>query len=223
MRSPTPRIIRSPRTCSGPGTPRSTCPRLPVIHSHDYSAWAVAAPQLRRGPRDREVYGSRRRRLAAQRRGSVRRLATVRRRERQRSRLAPGRAARARSPTTPREPPALCSAPRATAAPAGPPIFRSRGAARHPDVSAAASATLSAMPTPAVGGERLPVVAARSVSKTFRVPEERSAHAQGARAAPAAPHPAIRRSGRSTTSRSRSSPASSSGSPGATAAARARC
>ncbi len=28
------------------------------------------------------------------------------------------------------------------------------------------------MPTPAVGGERLPVVVARSVSKTFTVPEE---------------------------------------------------
>jgi ABC-type polysaccharide/polyol phosphate transport system ATPase subunit len=35
------------------------------------------------------------------------------------------------------------------------------------------SATLSSMPTPAVGGERLPVVVARSVSKTFTVPEER--------------------------------------------------
>ena len=34
------------------------------------------------------------------------------------------------------------------------------------------SATLSFMPTPAVGGERLPVVVARSVSKTFTVPEE---------------------------------------------------
>ena len=34
------------------------------------------------------------------------------------------------------------------------------------------SATLSSMPTPAVGGERLPVVVARSVSKTFTVPEE---------------------------------------------------
>ncbi len=29
------------------------------------------------------------------------------------------------------------------------------------------------MPTPAVGGERLPVVVARSVSKTFRIPEQR--------------------------------------------------
>jgi ABC-type polysaccharide/polyol phosphate transport system ATPase subunit len=34
------------------------------------------------------------------------------------------------------------------------------------------SANLWAMPTPAVGGERLPVVVARSVSKTFTVPEE---------------------------------------------------
>ena len=36
-----------------------------------------------------------------------------------------------------------------------------------------ASGTLSAMPTPAVGGERLPVVVARSVSKTFHIPEQR--------------------------------------------------
>ena len=35
------------------------------------------------------------------------------------------------------------------------------------------SATLSSMPTPAVGGERLPVVVARSVSKSFTVPEEK--------------------------------------------------
>ena len=34
------------------------------------------------------------------------------------------------------------------------------------------SATLSSMPTPAVGSERLPVVVARSVSKSFTVPEE---------------------------------------------------
>src|SRR6202008_1544202 len=33
--------------------------------------------------------------------------------------------------------------------------------------------TLSAMPTPAVDGERLPVVVARSVSKSFTVPVER--------------------------------------------------
>jgi ABC-type polysaccharide/polyol phosphate transport system ATPase subunit len=38
--------------------------------------------------------------------------------------------------------------------------------------SAGASATLPGMPTPAVGGEGLPVVVARSVSKTFHVPEE---------------------------------------------------
>jgi ABC-type polysaccharide/polyol phosphate transport system ATPase subunit len=35
------------------------------------------------------------------------------------------------------------------------------------------SANLARMPTSAVGGERLPVVVARSVSKTFTVPEER--------------------------------------------------
>ena len=35
------------------------------------------------------------------------------------------------------------------------------------------SANLALMPTSAVGGERLPVVVARSVSKTFTVPEER--------------------------------------------------
>jgi ABC-type polysaccharide/polyol phosphate transport system ATPase subunit len=40
------------------------------------------------------------------------------------------------------------------------------------DSGSSFSATLLPMPTPAVGGERLPVVVARSVSKSFTVPEE---------------------------------------------------
>jgi ABC-type polysaccharide/polyol phosphate transport system ATPase subunit len=43
---------------------------------------------------------------------------------------------------------------------------------RRPAGNGSISGTLWSMPTPAVGGERLPVVVARSVSKTFTVPEE---------------------------------------------------
>jgi ABC-type polysaccharide/polyol phosphate transport system ATPase subunit len=43
----------------------------------------------------------------------------------------------------------------------------------QPPEPPAVSANLAFMPTSAVGGERLPVVVARSVSKTFTVPEER--------------------------------------------------
>ena len=72
--------------------------------------------------------------------------------------------------------------------------------------------------------EALPAVAARSVGKSFRIPEQRVHTLKERALAPAAPDPPTRASMRSPTCRSRVAPAgSSSASSGATATARARC
>ncbi len=85
------------------------------------------------------------------------------------------------------------------------------------------SGTLSSMPTPAVGGERLPVVVARSVSKSFTRSRGAGAHAQGAGSASSASDPPQHLPGAQRHLLRGASRASSSGSPGATAAARAPC
>ena len=104
--------------------------------------------------------------------------------------------------------------------------LRARDAAWHAPRwtnRASSPATLSAMPSPALVGGRLPgggrALGQQDASASPKSECTRSRSARCIRGAASA----IKRSGRSTTSRSRWSQGSSSGSPGATAAARARC